>query len=200
MGSISEEVIYMTARMEQLEPTQATTAPAQQFESSPPSLSEIKTATTSATDKAQSTVDQAFGAPEIQNGSDVSGPGSQAHSEATMLDPDQLMGASEVGRLGDALTGQGVDINDQKAVQGYMEKSYDQYVEKGLRLSGVDLPQNPTAADLGKALIGKIQGGQNQELKKSLEENPAEGYKSMRKVYIDAMTQSLSDEKQRRGH
>jgi hypothetical protein len=117
-----------------------------------------------------------------------------------MLDPDQLMGASEVGRLGDTLAAQGVDTNDDRAVKDYMEKSYDQYIEKGLRLSGVDLPKNPTAEDLGKALIDKVQGAQNHDLKAALEDNPAEGYKSMRGVYIDAQMQALSNERARKGH
>jgi hypothetical protein len=55
-----------------------------------------------------------------------------------------------------------------------MEKSYDQYIEKGLRLSGVDLPKNPSAEDLGKALIYKVQGAQNHDLKAALEDNPFE--------------------------
>lgn len=190
----------MTQRMEQLEPTQAAAAPTQPFEASPPSLNEVKTATAGATDRAQSTIDQTFGTPEIQNGNMDAGPGSKNSSERPMLDPDQLMGASEVGRLGDTLAAQGVDTNDDRAVKDYMEKSYDQYIEKGLRLSGVDLPKNPTAEDLGKALIDKVQGAQNHDLKAALEDNPAEGYKSMRGVYIDAQMQALSNERARKGH
>lgn len=190
----------MTQRMEQLEPTQAVAAPTQPFEASPPSLNEVKTATAGSTDRAQSTIDQTFGTPEILNGNMDAGPGSKNSSERPLLDPDQLMGASEVGRLGDTLAGQGVDTNDDKAVKDYMEKSYDQYIEKGLRLSGVDLPKNPTAEDLGKALIDKVQGAQNHDLKAALEDNPAEGYKAMRGVYIDAQMQALSNERARKGH
>jgi hypothetical protein len=194
------EVNKMTARLEQVESTQAAAAPTQQYEAPAPSNSEVRSATASATEKAQSTIDQTFGSPEFHNGNDASDSSTKNNAERPMLDPDQLMGAAQSGRLGDTLAGQGVDITDDKAVQNYMEKSYDGYIEKGLRLSGVDLPQNPTAEDLGKALIDKVQGAENFRLKEALEANPAEGYKMMRGVYIDAQTNALKGERQRRGH
>lgn len=191
----------MTGQMEQVESTQAAVAaaPAQQFDVAP-SNTEFRNANSNATDRAQNTIDQKFGTPEIESANDANAIGSKSKPEQLLLEPDQLMEAAQQGRLGETLTNQGVDISNDKSVQDYLEKSYDKSIENGLRLSGVQLPNNPTAEDLGKALIDKVQGAQNHDLKAALEADPAQGYKWMRSVYIDAQNKALSDEKQRRGH
>lgn len=111
------------------------------------------------------------------------------------LNADELQQAGETGRLTEMLTKAGVDVNDPKALNAYLSRAFDNHIIQGLTLAGEKLPDNPTDADLGKALLPAVARSSETDIKQALEADPAKGYASIRDNFIMMQNRALANEK-----
>jgi len=122
--------------------------------------------------------------------------GAMMQGSREILSADKIVDAGYRGKLGETLKAEGVDIENQKELDEYLGASFDANTELGLRLNGLNLPENPTDADFGNALAPHVdRSDMTADMKEKFKADPEAGYKAMRQMFLDMQHQGLAQEK-----